>query len=430
MGLYGHLRVTVNDLRGVQNPEVISIFGLCFPQSGDNKAELLKNTVKPLPEKNMSTSRRHFLKNSIAGAAAVPLLMSLDIDYCEASSHPQADLSMGFPQDAVRLNWNENVLGPSPLAIEGAKAALADSYRYALGGLLTPLIADYHQIDKEWILMGTGSTELLRLAPATHLKEGGNVVSSTETWAGGLRVAEQMGIDVKRVDLIRQEDFAYDIDGLLSAVDSNTQIFIMVTPNNPTGTSLSYQQLKKIADALPSHVLFIVDEAYADYLPDGWGSGIDLIKAGYENVLVTRTFSKAHGMAGLRSGYGVAHPDILKNIRRFGCGPASTNIVAYGAIQGALNDIEHARQTRSYVQKTRSYYQQQCAALGLKTISGPSPFMLIEMGDRTDETQQALKDRNIIVGNGKSWNVPSYLRISYGRESENQAFFKQLETLL
>ena len=138
----------------------------------------------------MSLSRRLFLRNSFTGAAALPLLMSLDINYCEASTEQAIDLSMGFPKDAIRLNWNENVLGPSPLAIEGAKAGLVDAYRYALGGLLTPLIADYHAIDKEWVLMGTGSTELLKLAPAMHLQEDGNVVSSLETWAGGLRVAE------------------------------------------------------------------------------------------------------------------------------------------------------------------------------------------------------------------------------------------------
>jgi histidinol-phosphate aminotransferase len=251
-----------------------------------------------------------------------------------------------------------------------------------------------------------------------------------ETWAGGLQVAEQMGIAVKKIKLLEDQDFAYDIDGLLSAVDSNTQLFIVVTPNNPTGTSLSYDQLRAIADALPKRVLFVIDEAYADYLPDGWGTGIDLIKAGYENVLVTRTFSKAHGMAGLRSGYGIGHPGILKTITKFGCGPESTNIVAFGAVQGALSDIEHARRTRAYVQETRGIYQQQCKRLGLKTVSGPSPFMLIKTGEKTDNIHQALKSRKIIVGNGKTWNVPNYLRLSYGRENENQAFFTELEKLL
>jgi histidinol-phosphate aminotransferase len=386
--------------------------------------------MHPDQEEIMNLSRRRFLRDSSAGAAALPLLLAADIDYCAAAEASDVDLSMGFVEGAIRLNWNENVLGPSVQAIAGAKRGLADSYRYALGGLLTPLLAEYHDIDKDWILMGTGSTELQRLAPATHLTEGGNVVSSVQTWAGGLRVAEQMGISVRKIDLIEDQGFAYDIDGLLAAVDADTQMFLMVSPNNPTGTSLSYTELKRIADALPKSVLFVIDEAYVDYLPDGWGSGLDLIKEGYERVLVTRTFSKAHGMAGLRCGYGIGHPDILKTITKFGCGPASTNIVAFGAVQGALNDLEHARKTRAYIEKTRKYYQQQCSKLGLKTVSGPSPFMLIKMGEQTARIHQELETQKIMVGNGKSWNVGDYLRISYGRESENLAFFQALAKLL
>ena len=115
---------------------------------------------------------------------------------------------MGFPEGAVRLNWNENTLGPSPKAVEGAKAGLLDTNRYALGGLLTPVLAEHHGVDKDWILMGTGSTELQRLAPTSHLRDGGNVVSSLETWVGGLLVAEHMGIAVKRLKLLKEKGYA------------------------------------------------------------------------------------------------------------------------------------------------------------------------------------------------------------------------------
>ena len=113
------------------------------------------------------------------------------------------------------MNWNENTLGPSPKAIEGAKAGLLDANRYALGGLLTPLVAEYLGIDQDWILMGTGSTELQRLAPISHLRDGGNVVSSLETWLGGLSVAEAMGIAVKRLKLLKEKGYAFDIEGML-----------------------------------------------------------------------------------------------------------------------------------------------------------------------------------------------------------------------
>jgi histidinol-phosphate aminotransferase len=383
-----------------------------------------------LKENGMSLSRRRFLGQSSIAATALPFLLSLDTDYCEAATGTSFDLAMGFPEGAVRLNWNENTLGPSPKAIEGAKVGLLDTNRYALGGLLTPLVAEYHDIDEDWILMGTGSTELQRLAPISHLRDGGNVVSSLETWGGGLSVAEAMGAGVKRLKLVKEEGYAFDIKGMLDAVDSDTRIFLVVTPNNPTGTSLSYAEIEAIVDALPKDVLFVLDEAYADYHPEGWKTGIDLLKAGHHNVLVTRTFSKAQALAGLRCGYGLGHPDILKKIQRFGCGPGSTNIVAFGAVQGALSDPAHAKRSRAYVQKTRAYYQRQAQALGLDTVSGPSPFILIEFGDRVKAINSELRKRKIIVSDGESWNLPRYLRVSYGREEENQAFFRELTAIL
>lgn len=378
----------------------------------------------------MILSRRQFLERSSMSVVAAPVLMSFDIDYCEAAGNHSIDLSMGFPQGAIRLNFNENILGPSPLAIEGAKAGLAEGYRYALGGLLTPLLAEHHGIDKEWLLMGTGSTELQRLLPATHLRDGENVVSGVETWGGGLLVAENMGITVKRVPLLKEQGYSFDLQAMLDAVDANTRIFLVVSPNNPTGASASYEQLRAVADALPKNVLFIIDEAYADYLPDDRKTGIDLVKDGYENVVVTRTFSKAHGMAGLRTGYGIGHPDILATVQKYGCGPASTSIVAFGAVQGALSDTAHARKSREYVEKTRLYYQRQARALGLETVAGVPPFMLIELGDTSSSVHEELKNRKILVSHGSSWGLPDYLRVSYGREAENAAFFRELKTIL
>jgi len=377
----------------------------------------------------MSLSRRQFLSASVASATTVPFSLASGIDSCEAATDMPFDLSMGFPADAIRLNYNENTLGPSPKAVAGATAAIQESYRYALGGLLKPYIAEYHGIDKDWVLMGTGSTELLRLTPIAHARDGGNVVTAHETWGGMLTVAENMGLTIKRLNLLKDKGYAFDVEGMLAAVDTRTRILLVVTPNNPTGTTLSYAEMKHIADSLPDGVLFVLDQAYADYEKNG-RSGIDLLKDGYNNVLVTRTFSKAYALAGLRCGYGLAHPDILKEIRKFGCGPASTNMAGYGAILGSLDDAEHAARSRSYVQQTRAYYEQQFHDLGLAVISGPPPFILVELRERAQPVYDELRRQNIFITHGKSWNLPDHLRISYGREHENQAFFAALKTIL
>ncbi len=378
----------------------------------------------------MILSRRQFFKTSTAAAVAAPLSAGMAFGTCEAAENMAFDLSMGNPEGAIRLNFNENALGPSPLALEGAKAGLDETYRYALGGLLRPLIADHLGVDKDWILLGTGSTELQRLAPISHLKAGDNVVSGRETWGGGLVVAENMGATVKRVPLIKENGYSFDIPAMINAVDNGTKIFLVVTPNNPTGAIIPYEDLKKAADALPRDVLFVSDEAYADYLPDGWKSGVDLIKEGYTNVLVTRTFSKAHAMAGLRTGYGIAHPDILSKLTKFGCGPGSTSVTAFGAVQGALSDIAHAKATREFVENTRAYYETEAEKLGLKPVSGVPPFIMFETGAKSQEIVDRLREHNILIANGRTWNMPDHIRVSYGLKEENEAFFNAMKEII
>ena len=321
----------------------------------------------------MSLSRRQFLKSSAVGAAAVPLAFAGGgVDYCEAAVDAPVDLSMGFPPDAVRLNYNENTLGPSPKAIEGAVAGARQGNRYALSALLPPHIGEYHDIDPAWVLMGTGSSELLRLAPVAFGRDGGNIVSGLETWGGLLAVAANLGMDVRRIELRKDRGYSFDVERMLAAVDSETRMLMIVTPNNPTGATLSEADIRSIADALPKDVLFVIDQAYIDYAEEG-GSGLALLKEGHRNVLVTQTFSKAFALAGLRCGYGLAHPDVLAEIRKFGAGPAAINIAGFGAVLGSLDDREHAVRSRQYVKKTRAYYEDNFAnpgtANGLRTTA-------------------------------------------------------------
>ncbi|HET9391765.1 MAG TPA: histidinol-phosphate transaminase [Steroidobacteraceae bacterium] len=385
----------------------------------------------------MSISRRRFLASTSASALAAPVLLNgrINSSVAATAAAPSAagefDLSMGFPEGALRLGFNENPLGPSQKAIAGAIAAIPGSYRYALSWELRPLIAKHHEVDKEWVLIGNGSTEVLTLVPAAFAREtNANVVAALETWDEMLTVAENMGTRVKRIRLLKDKSYAYDVDGMLAAVDADTRVFMIISPNNPTGSALDYAQLKKIADALPKKVLFVIDQAYADYLPDG-KTGIDLVREGHRNVLVTRTFSKAHAMAGLRCGYGIAHPDILKEIARFGCGPGSTNMAVFGAVEGSLRDPAHIERSRAWVRSSHAWYQQQCAGSSLELVAGVSPFALIAVGaGRGKAVQNGLRARKVFINDGARWHLPDYIRVSYGLEKENQAFFNELTALM
>jgi histidinol-phosphate aminotransferase len=384
----------------------------------------------------MTLSRRHFLTRTSLTAAALPTLLAGGVAAAATNPAPAAgaagdfDLAMGFPEGAIRMGFNENALGPSPHAIEGAIAGARGGNRYALGGFLRPLLAKHHGIDPQWVLPGNGSTEVLTNTPIAFMRNGGNVVTPLETWDGMVSIAENLGVTIKRVPLLKDKGYAYDVAGLLKAIDSDTRLAMVISPNNPTGTTMGYDDLKKIADALPKKGILVVDHAYQDYAPAG-KTGLDLLKEGYKNVLVTRTFSKAHALAGLRCGYGMAHPDILKEIEKFGCGAGSTNMAAFGAVEGSLSDPAHIERSKAFVQKTHAYYQQQCKALGLEMVGGPSPFVLIRPGQLVGKAaQMEMRKRKIYITDGAGWKLPQFIRVSFGLEAENQKFFSELATIV
>ena len=165
------------------------------------------------------------------------------------------------------------------------------------------------------------------------------------------------------------------------------------------------------------------------FQPEG-KTGIELVKDGYNNVLVTRTFSKAYALAGLRCGYGVGHPDIMQKIANFGCGPTSTNMAGFGAAIASLKDHDHLERSRKFVSESRGFYEQKFREIGIPYSSGPPIFILAELGPRTAAIRNELRKKHIFVRDGVEWGMPNHIRISYGREAENQAFFRELKNLL
>lgn len=376
----------------------------------------------------MGITRRRFLGHTAVSAAATPLLLGGGIDYCEAAAADTIDWSMGFPEGAVLLNRNENPVGPSAQAIEAARDGVGRSLRYADPAFIRTLLAEYHDVDREWILVGTGSGELLTLASLAFAR-GGNVVSPLEGYRALANFSEKIGATVKWVNLVAERNFTYDLDAMLSAVDADTRIMFTVTPNNPTGTLLPFEDMRRLADDLPSGVLLVVDEAYVHFQEPG-PTGIDLLRDGYDNVLVTRTFSKAYALAGLRSGYGIGHPDIMRRIGALGCGPTSTNMAGFGAVAASIGDEEQVRRSRRYANETRAFYENGFDALGLPYVSGPPNFILVELGDEAQSVTAELRNRKIFVRHGNEWALPRHVRVSYGQPAENEKFIETLRRIV
>lgn len=377
----------------------------------------------------MSLSRRSFLGNSIAAAAALPFMEGFSIDFChaaEAASTDAVDFLMGYPPNAVRLNRNENPFGPSPMAIEAIQQGLRQAHRYVIPPTqLRKAVADLHDVDEKMIRIGTGSGEILSAVAVAYLRQGGNMVSSLETYRTTPNMAESIGAKVHWIKL--NQDWSYDIEGLLGAVDGDTKIFHLVNPNNPTGTTLSYGELESIADALPRDVLFFIDEAYVHFLPED-RNGVDLLKAGHDNVFVTRTFSKVYGLAGLRIGYGVGHPDVIEKVSGFMY--TLMNTAGYGGAIAALNDHNHVQKFVSHAKRCKAYYERELSAMGWSYIIGSSPLLMVKVGEDSKAFVEKMAKENVHVRKGEDWDMPQHIRISYGLDEDNQAAIAALKKLL
>ncbi len=380
----------------------------------------------------MTVTRRRFLKSSTISVAALPVLTTMHIDYCEAGIVDDIDWNMRYPQGAIRMGLNENPLGPSALAVEAGKKSMDICNRYPQPKTLREVLAEHHDMEEEWVLVSNGSGELLKTIPLVYSRQiGDNVISPREAYRKTPRYAEKLGATAKYINLRADKNYSYDVTAMLDAVDDNTRIFYAVNPNNPTGSILTYDELKSIADALPKHVMFVIDEAYAQYTPN-LRTGIDLLKEGYKNVIITRTFSKAYALAALRCGYGVGHPDSMKKIVQFGASYDSLNIAAYGAVQATLHDHEHLQRSRLFATEVLNYYKTQCEKLGLAYISGPVdlPYIMIETGANTNAIQKELENRLIYVRTGEGYDLPNHLRISCGLAEHNKAFFRELKKII
>ncbi len=376
----------------------------------------------------MKISRRNFIGSAVATAAAAPAIFNTPA-HAELAID-DIDWGMGFPEGSTLLNRNENPIGPSVKAIEAAKMSIEKSFRYADRILIKKLLSEHHDIDEDHIMVGTGSGEILNLVSVAFLrKENANMVATWESYRPIPGYAEKMGAKVKWVNLKAEDNYEYDVGRLLGAVDDNTRALFMVTPNNPTGTVLSFEDMNRLLDGLPDQVTLIVDGAYADFQEDG-KDGIDLIKAGHKNILVTRTFSKIYAMAGLRCGYGIAHPNIAKEISRYGCSPTSTNMAGFAAMAASIGDMDHVNKSRRFVSNARGYYKKEFAELGISVLAGPPIFILAETGANTNQIRDELRKQKIFVRAGEEWGMPNHMRVSYGLDHENEIFIKALKEIL
>lgn len=335
------------------------------------------------------------------------------------------------PENIIKLASNENPLGIPDSAKRAMTQAIAGLGRYPdpNGFDLKAALAEQYRVPAAWVTLGNGSNDLLELVSLALLERGDAVVYAQHAFAVYQLATQARGA---RHIVVPARDYGHDPDAMLEAIDDETRLVFIANPNNPTGTFLSARQidnfLSQVQQRCGERVTVVLDEAYTDYLdPDLRFDSARWVEQ-YPNLIVTRTFSKAYGLAGLRVGFALAQPrltDLLNRVRQ----PFNVNSLAQAAAIAALHDHEFLQQSYELNRLGKQELEQAFSRLGLTYIPGYGNFVLVHVGDAARINTELLK-RGIIVRPVVGDGLPEWLRVSIGLPEENQAFIQALTDIL
>jgi histidinol-phosphate aminotransferase len=327
----------------------------------------------------------------------------------------------------IKLASNENPLGASPKALAAAQAALTDVGRYPDGNGfdLKQALAKRYRLAQDNIVLGNGSNDVLELAARAFLAPGTSAVYSRHAFAVYPLVTQATGAAGIEVPA---REFGHDLDAMGAAIRSDTRVVFIANPNNPTGTWVAPEAVLAFLRKVPANVLVVLDEAYNEYLPRsdqadsaGWIGRLP-------NLLVSRTFSKAYGLAGLRVGFGLAHPpvaDLMNRVRQ----PFNVNSVAQAAAVAALDDESFVRKSFELNRSGLAQLTDGFRRLGLDWIDSRANFVSFRAG-KAAQVYQRLLELGVIVRPIGAYAMPEHLRVTVGLETENQRFLQALARAL
>jgi len=327
----------------------------------------------------------------------------------------------------IKLASNENALGPSPRAVTALKRASTLLHRYpeSTCPLLRAKLAKKLRVDPSSLIFGNGSDEIIVLALRAFVDPGDEVVVAAPTFLIYELQARACGASVVVVPL---RDYRYDLHAMQAAVSPHTKLVFIANPDNPTGTYVTKRELGAFLRDLPSEAIVFMDEAYYEFVEaSDYPQTLSLLQD--RAMIVTRSFSKAYGLAGLRVGYGVAQPSLIAAmdaVRE----PFNVNSLAQVAATAALDDAVFLERTRRMVREGRQYLTRQLEALKLRYVPSVTNFILIQLGPRASEVAQALLRHGVIVREMSAWKLTGCLRVTIGTMRENHRFIQALQQCL
>ena len=330
--------------------------------------------------------------------------------------------------DVAYLAANENPYGPSPAAIEAAIRSLSLAAVYPSPSLrydelrneyaeVRDALASYCGVDADMVMPGPGSETVLRYVTQVFVDAGDEIVTAPESYSGHPWACQIMGANVHYVPLV---DYRFDIDGLLSAVNDRTKMIWLCSPNNPTGTIITDDELRRLIENVPPSTVVVCDQAYQELVDDpSWGDGTGYLLDGHRNVVVLRTMSKAFGMAGLRMGYAIADPEVCSLIDRIR-EPYYVSGPACAATLAALEDLAWCHDVVAKLQAGRRFVTESLTDLGCTVVPSQCNFVLVDTGIDAGDMYERLLRRGIVVRPGTIWGYDTHLRISMGTDDENR----------
>ena len=329
------------------------------------------------------------------------------------------------PSQIVKVASNENPLGPSPKAKAAMREAIEEAHIYPDGGgfRLRTAIAGSLGLSMRHIVIGNGSNEIIELLCHTFLNRQTGLIAAEHAFVVYKLMATLFGANYIEVP---DPDFVHDLDGMADAIDENTRLVFVANPNNPTGTMVDQAAIDRFIDRLPEHVIAVFDEAYIEF-PDNPPDTLRYVREG-RNVCVLRTFSKLHGLAGTRVGYGIAPPhlaDLLQKARQ----PFNVNAIAQAAAIAAIGDLDHIEATLRVNREGMAFYQEALDRRGVEFIPSHANFLLVRTGSG-DRVFRDMLAQGVIVRAMSGYKLPDWVRISIGTMAQNQRCLEVLDAVL
>ncbi len=331
-------------------------------------------------------------------------------------------------RDAIKLASNENPLGVGHLAQEAMRRCIADISLYPDGNgfTLKTTLAEKLGVSRNMITLGNGSSEILELVARTFVTPENQVLFSEHAFAVYPILTQSIGAEAL---VTPAKNWGHDLDAMQAAITDRTRLVFVTNPNNPTGTWLTKSELHRFLSAVPDHVIVVVDEAYFEYVTEAeYPNAIEWLDE-FPNMIVTRTFAKIHGLAGLRIGYGISHPalaDLLNRVRQ----PFNCNSMALAAAEAALHDEAHVQKSIDVNSAGMAQLTAAFDRLGLQFIPSVGNFISVAFEKPGTEVYEALLRKGVIIRPVGVYDMPYHLRATIGTEEQNARLISALEDIL